>query len=309
MSKILITTSSFDLSHFKEIEVIKNSGFEIKLNPYGKRLTESQISELIDDEVVGIIAGLEPLTEQVLRRGKNLKVISRCGIGLDNVDLKIAQELDISVHNTPDAPTRAVAELTLSHILSLCRRLVESDRSIKAGEWSPLMGSLLSEQTVGIIGFGRIGRMVAKLLSSFGAKILVHDDYITAESDVSLVSLKELLAQSDIISLHIPYNSENHHLVDSNFLSGMKKGALIVNIARGGLIDENALAAALQSQHIGGAALDCFEIEPYSGPLTGFSNVQLTAHMGSYAKESRSMQESEACDELMKGMRLKGLIN
>ena len=133
MSKILFTTSSFDLNNFAEIETLKSNGFELVLNPLKKRLNDVQIKNLLEVDVVGIVAGLEPLTEDVLRGAKGLKVISRCGIGLDNVDLKTASELGISVFNTPDAPTRAVAELTLSHILSLSRRIVEADRSVRAG--------------------------------------------------------------------------------------------------------------------------------------------------------------------------------
>jgi len=308
MSKILFTTSSFDLKNFAEIETLKSNGFELVLNPLKKRLNEVQIKDLLEEDVVGIVAGLEPLTENVLCGAKGLKVISRCGIGLDNVDLKTASKLGISVFNTPDAPTRAVAELTLSHILSLSRRIVEADRLVRAGNWESLMGSLISMQTIGIIGYGRIGRMVASLLQAFGAKVIVHDKYYTPEGEIKSVSLEELLRESDIVSLHMPYSPENHHFINSDRLRLMKKGALLINIARGGLIDEESLFLALKSGSLGGAALDSFENEPYQGPLINCTNVQITAHMGSYAKESRSMQEAEACIELMKGLRLNGLI-
>ena len=168
MNKIIFTTSTFDLANFTEGNTMEDAGFELKLNPFGKRLTEAQVVELLDDEVVGMVAGLEPLTESVLRGAKSLKVISRCGIGMDNVDISVANELNIMVFNTPDAPTRAVAELTLAHILSLTRRITESDRAIRKGKWQAVMGGLLSKQIVGVIGYGRIGRMVANLLQSFG---------------------------------------------------------------------------------------------------------------------------------------------
>lgn len=309
MSKILFTTSSFDLNNFAEIETLKSNGFELVLNPFKKRLNEVQIKDLLEEDVVGIVAGLEPLTENVLCGAKGLKVISRCGIGLDNVDLKTASKLGISVFNTPDAPTRAVAELTLSHILSLSRRIVEADRLVRAGNWESLMGSLISKQTIGIIGYGRIGRMVTSLLLAFGARVIVHDKYYIPEGEIRSVSLVELLKESDIVSLHMPYTSENHHFINSDNLRLMKKDALLINIARGGLIDEDSLFLALESGRLGGAALDCFEHEPYQGSLINCSNVQITAHMGSYAKESRSMQEAEACIELMKGLRLHGLVN
>jgi D-3-phosphoglycerate dehydrogenase / 2-oxoglutarate reductase len=309
MPKILFTTSSFDLNNFEEYDLMESLRFEIVLNPFKKRLTENQIVGLLDEEVVGIVAGLEPLNDKVLRGAKGLKVISRCGIGLDNVDLNTASELGISVFNTPDAPTRAVAELTISHILSLSRRIVEADRLVRSGSWQPLMGSLIYKQTIGIIGYGRIGKMVASLLLNFGVKIIVHDKFYVQEGNVQSVSLEELLKESDIVSLHLPYSSENHHFINSNNLKWMKQGSLLINIARGGLVDEKALLSEIENGRIGGAAFDCFEIEPYIGPLKNCPTVQISAHMGSYAKESRSMQEAEACVELMKGLRLHGLVS
>ena len=304
MQKILFTTSSFDLENFADRIAVEAAGFELILNPFGKRLTESQIAELLDDQVIGMVAGVEPLTESVLRRAPSLKVISRCGIGLDNVDMKAAKELGISVFNTPDAPTRSVAELTLAHILSLVRRITESDRAIRMGKCQAMMGSLLARQTVGVIGFGRIGRLVTHLLRAFDARVLVHDEVsITPEQGVEPVSLETLLMKSDIVTLHIPYSSSTHHLINAERLALMKPSALLVNAARGGLIDETALFAALQEKRLAGAALDCFEVEPYSGPLINCDSVQMTAHMGSYAREARAMMEQEACTNLIDGLR------
>lgn len=309
MQKLLFTTSSFDLENFAERTVVEAAGFELILNPFGKRLTESQAVELLDDQVVGMVAGIEPLTESVLRGARSLKVISRCGIGLDNVDLKAAKELGISVFNTPDAPTRSVAELTLAHIMSLVRRISESDRAIRMGKWQAMMGSLFTKQTVGVIGFGRIGRMVTQLLRALDARVLVHDEMAPApEQGVEPVSLEVLLRDSDIVTLHIPYSSSTHHLINAERLALMKPSALLVNMARGGLIDETALFAALQEKRLAGAALDCFEAEPYSGSLISCESVQMTAHMGSYAREARSMMEQEACVNLVGGLRYHGLI-
>jgi len=308
MPKIIFTTSSFDLNNFKEYDLLKALGFEFILNPFKKRLTLEQVAFLLNEEVVGIVAGLEPLNEKILRGAKGLKVISRCGIGLDNIDLKVASELGISVYNTPDAPSRAAAELTIAHILSLARRIVEADRLLRSGSWQPLMGALMCKQTVGIIGYGRIGKIVANMLVNFGSKVIVHDKCYIQEGDIQSVSLKELLNQSDIVSLHLPYSSENHHFINSNNLKWMKKGALFINVARGGLVDESALLDEIESGRIGGAALDCFENEPYEGPLSKCTKVQISPHMGSYSKESRSIQESEASEQLMKGLRLHGII-
>lgn len=309
MPKILFTTSSFDLNNFEAKEELSNKGYHFLVNPYQKRLTEDQVDELLTDDVVGMIAGLEPLTRRVLENAKGLKVIARCGIGMDNVDLVAAKEMGISVFNTPDAPTRAVAELTLAHILSLCRRIPESDASLRNSKWTPLMGRLLARQTVGIVGFGRIGKMVSELLAGFGCRILVFDPYSVSNLDyVTPVSLEELLRESDVVTLHLPYTQQTHHLINHSRLDQMKPNALLINVARGGLIDENALLKVMEDKKIAGAALDCFEEEPYSGPLLSLQNLQATAHMGSYAQEARSMMESEACTLMVNGLKDLGLL-
>ncbi len=309
MPKILFTTSTFNLDNFIERSVLEQAGYELIINPYGKKLTEEQIDALLDDDVVGMVAGLEPLNASVLEKTKNLKVISRCGIGLDNVDLQVAKLKGISVFNTPEAPTRSVAELTLAHILAFARRIPISDQLIKQGQWKPVMGFLLAKQTVGIMGYGRIGAMVSKLLKVFGCRIIIFDPYIADFVEgIEFVSFNQLIHESDIITLHLPYNESTHHLIGEDQLKAMKENAFLVNIARGGLIDENALYYALSEGKIAGAALDCFEEEPYSGLLTKCQNIQMTAHMGSYAKEGRDMQEAEACVELMKGLRKHNLI-
>jgi D-3-phosphoglycerate dehydrogenase len=309
MKKILITTSSFDLCNFKEYNILIKAGFVIKLNPYNKKLNEYQVSELIDDNVIAMIAGTEPLTESVLSKAKGLKIIVRCGIGIDNIDINAANKLGIKVYNTPDAPSRSVAELTLGHILSLLRRISESDRMIRGGEWKALMGSLLYEQTVGVIGYGRIGKLVSKLLLAFGAKVLVYDIFTQDKSDeVKFVSKQDLLKYSDIITLHIPYTTDNHHFIDHEAFSLIKSTAMIVNVSRGGLIDDNALYKAITEKKIAGAALDCFEQEPYNGQLINCESVQFTAHMGSYAKQSRIQQEIDSCNTLVSGLKLINII-
>ena len=211
--------------------------------------------------------------------------------------------------NTPDAPTRSVAELTLGHILSLLRRIAESDRMIREGKWQSLMGSLLFGQTVGVIGFGRIGKMVSRLLIAFGAKVLVYDVYPQIGFDgVEIVTRERIFAESDVLTLHLPYTKENHHLIGEEAFSQMKSGALIVNVSRGGLVDDEALYAAIKNKRIAGAALDCFEEEPYTGLLTSCETVQLTAHMGSYASQSRVKQEQDSCEVLVRELKSANLI-
>ena len=305
--QVLISTSSFNLDNFAQLSDLKNAGVEVKLNPFAARLTEDQVIELLGTDTIGLIAGLEPLTKNVLQAAKSLKVIARVGTGLDSVDLAAAKQLGIIVLNTPDAPTKAVAEFTLAHILGLLRNVSQADRQIRSGVWKGLMGSLLETKTVGIVGFGRIGKRVATLLSAFGASVIISDAQVS-KSVYPNVELDELCIKSDILSLHLPYNEATHHIINEKNLNLMKKGSYIVNISRGGLVDETALLAALKSGHLAGAALDCFEQEPYEGELRNLETVQITAHMGSYARETRDLMEQEASRLLVDALHEKNLL-
>jgi len=296
------------LDNFSQLSDLKNAGVEVKLNPFAARLTEDQVIELLGTDTIGLIAGLEPLTKNVLQAAKSLKVIARVGTGLDSVDLATAKQLGITVLNTPDAPTKAVAELTLAHILGLLRNVSQADRQVRVGVWKGLMGSLLETKTVGIVGFGRIGKRVATLLSAFGASVIISDAQVS-KSVYPNVELDELCIKSDILSLHLPYNEATHHIINEKNLNLMKKGSYIVNISRGGLVDETALLAALKSGHLAGAALDCFEQEPYEGELRNLETVQITAHMGSYARETRDLMEQEASRLLVDALHEKNLLN
>lgn len=228
---------------------------------------------------------------------------------MDSVDIDAAAELGVWLKNTPDAPAAAVAELTLGMMLSVLRRLPEADRGIRSNRWNPLMGRLLSAQTVGLIGFGRIGRRVARLVRAFGARIIVYDkQQLSPEEGVEFRSLDDVIGTADVLSLHVPYAQDMHHFLDRERIAAMKPGAVLINAARGGLIDEEALLNALQAGHLSGAALDCFEAEPYSGPLAALPQVLLTAHMGSYAREARNLMEQEAVDNLLQGLAAQGLM-
>ena len=305
--QVLISTSSFNLANFAQLSDLEKAGVEVKLNPFAARLTEKQAIDLLGADTIGLIAGLEPLTKNVLQAAKSLKVIARVGTGLDSVDLVAAKELEIIVLNTPDAPTKAVAELTIAHILGLLRHLSQADRQIRNGIWKGLMGSLLETKTVGIVGFGRIGKRVATLLSAFCASVLISDAQVKS-GDFQNVGLDELCTRSDIVSLHLPYSEATHHIIDEKRINLMKKGSFIVNISRGGLVDEAMLLVALKSGHLAGAALDCFEQEPYEGELRNLENVQITAHMGSYARETRDLMEQEASRLLVNALHEKNLL-
>src|SRR5687768_1298245 len=299
---VLISTSSFARHSREPLDLLEAWGAQYRLNAQGRKLTAAEIASLLED-VDGLVAGTEPLTRDVLLRAPRLKVISRCGTGLDNVDLAAAEELGIQVRNTPYAHVDAVAELTLAAILSTLRRLPEADRSIRAGAWEKPMGRLLRGKTVGLVGLGRVGRRLIELLAPFHVTVLATDPHedrkFADESGVEYVTLDELLDRSDIVSLHLPYSAQAHHLFDVNRLGRMKAGAIFVNCARGGLVDENALCAALREGRLGGAHMDTFESEPYEGPLTDLHGVTLSSHIGSYAVEGRVQMEREAVLNLL----------
>jgi D-3-phosphoglycerate dehydrogenase len=304
---ILISTSQFDPQNFAIANSVTGGLLSPTYNTFGRRLTEEEISEQLSSGYVGLIAGLEPLTANVLIKAKGLRVIARVGTGLDSVDLTVAKRLGISVLNTPDATTDAVAELTIGHMLSSLRGITMTDRRIRSGEWSPYMGNLLKGKTVGIVGFGRIGHRVGQLVEAFGAAILIHDSRESLVSDPRWRDLESLCAGSDIVSLHTPLVEATQHLIGAKELSAMRCGAIILNVARGGLIDEHALAAALREGRIR-AALDCFTNEPYQGELRTLDNVTMTAHMGSYASETRAVMEVEAASNLVAELQRLGVV-
>lgn len=309
MSKLVISTSSFDVDNNPHLQHLVKAGMNIVENSFKRKLTEDEIIELLGQDTVGMIAGIEPLTERVFMSAKGLKAISRCGAGLDNVDLTAAKRQDITVFNTPEAPAQAVAELTMSLILAALRRICQVDQLLRADRWSRMQGQLLAAQLVGIIGLGHIGRRVAKLCQAFDARVVAHDPYIDQTSHVvELVPLKKLLAEADVISLHLPYGANTHHLLDAKAFARMKPGSIIINAARGGLIDEIALDEALISGHLGMAALDVFEQEPYRGPLIKNDKIILTSHIGSLARESRMRMEIEAAENLLEGLIKIGLV-
>ncbi len=309
MSKLVISTSSFDVDNNSSLNHLVNSGMHIVLNSYKRKLTEDEAIELLGEDTIGMIAGIEPLTERVFSSAKNLKVVSRCGAGLDSVELAAAKLHGISVFNTPEAPAQAVAELTMGLMLAALRQICQTDRLLRINEWPRMQGQLFAAQTVGIIGLGHIGKRVARLSQAFDARVIAHDPHIDPTSHgVESVSLKELFAKANVISLHVPYTTDTHHLLDAKSFARMKPGSIIINAARGGLIDEIALNEALISGHLGMAALDVFEQEPYHGPLTKNDRMILTSHIGSLAKESRKRMELEAAGNLLKGLINAGLI-
>lgn len=231
---------------------------------------------------------------EAIAAAKQLKVVARAGVGLDNVDIKAATEAGVMVVNAPTSNIISAAELTVGHILSLARHIPAAHASLAAGTWkrSKYTGVELFEKTVGIIGLGRIGALITARLQAFGMNVVAYDPYVTSaraqQLGVTLLTLDELLAQSDFISIHMPKTPETTGMISTDQLALMKPTAFIVNVARGGLIDENALFAALKSNRIAGAGLDVFVSEPPTGsPLLELDNVVLTPHLGASTDEAQ----------------------
>jgi len=300
MPNVFIATTSFGKPDPTPLEMLKSAGLEVSLNPYGRKLSREEVVELAANSE-GIIAGTEPLDAEVLKKLKVLKVISRCGAGMDNIDLGAAKRQGIQVFNTPDSPTIAVAELTVGLILALLRHIPRMDREIRVGKWQKRMGNLLRGKKVGIIGFGRIGQKVAELILGLGAQVAYYDPAVN-EAGYTSMSLDELLSSSDIVSLHAS-GEGGAPLLGHKELRSMKQGSWLINCARGGMVDEEALYQVLEEGWLAGAAVDVFAEEPYAGSLSKLDNVILTPHIGSYAIESRVKMEVQAVKNLIEGLK------
>jgi D-3-phosphoglycerate dehydrogenase / 2-oxoglutarate reductase len=306
MNKVLTSPSSMGQVARTPFDILNEHGYEVINNPYGRKLTEDEVITLAAD-CVGIVAGVEPLTRRVMEALPHLRCISRVGVGMDNVDVACAKSRGIAVRNTPDGPTLGVAELTLGLTMSLLRRIPQADAAIKAGRWEKQIGSTLKDKTVGIVGLGRIGKMVAGFFRSLGNPVIGCDLY--ADTDwagklgVRLASFDEVLREADILTLHVPPLPGGKPLVAAPELAKMKKGACLINTARGSLVDEAAVCAALRDGTLSGAAFDVFTSEPYKGPLAALDNVVLTPHIASYAAEVKLQMEIDAVNNLVEALK------
>lgn len=304
MPKALITTVPFGDKNRLPLEQLQSAGIEYLINPIGRRLKEDELADLVSDFDV-LIAGTEPITEKVMARASRLKLISRVGIGLDSVDLLAAEKRGIKVSYTPDAPAPAVAELTLALMLSLLRGVHEANLDLHAGKWHRHFGRRIAEVTIGIIGTGRIGARVLRRIPAFGTpRVLVNDIVPDLKLNPGLklewVGKEDIYRQADLISLHVPLTLHTRNMIRREQLLMMKPDALLINCARGGIVNEADLAAVLREGHLGGAAMDVFEHEPYAGELCGINRCLLTAHMGSMSVDCRTRMEIEATEEAVR---------
>ena len=300
--KVFISTVPFAAENKKPLEILETAGVEYLINPTGRKLKESEIPAYVGD-VQAIIAGTEPITEEVLKEAKNLQLIARVGIGLDSVDLCSATRLGIAVSYTPDAPSPAVAELTIGLMLSCLRHVHLSNEDMHRGGWHRYFGRRLGECVVGIIGMGRIGSRVVSHLESFKCRKILLNDLMNATTldlpaNTEWCEKEKIYREADIISLHVPLTLDTRNLVTKRELLLMKKNAIVINTARGGIVNEDDLSSVLGDGHLGAAAIDTFENEPYRGPLTSMEQCLLTSHMGSMSLDCRYQMEIEAAQEV-----------
>jgi D-3-phosphoglycerate dehydrogenase / 2-oxoglutarate reductase len=291
---VFVTLSTFAVHDREPMRLLETSGVPFRVNGTGKRITTIELLEAGRDASV-IIAGVEPYDAATLQALPALRCISRCGVGVDSIDLVAARACGISVLNTPDPPTAAVAELAVTMMLALCRQLPRQVLHARRGEWMRLDSRLLGGRRVGLIGLGRIGRRVASLLQPFGCEIRATDPGVAAGAvpGVALVPLPELIRACDIISIHAARDAASPLVLGAAEIAAMPPGAILINVARGGMVDERALHDALVSGHLAGAGLDAYEHEPYDGPLCELDNVILTPHSATLTVETRAAMEIE----------------
>ena len=305
--RVLITTSPFGELDPGALRLLEQEEISYTLNPLGRRLREEEVADLIGPFEV-MIAGTEPITEAVLDRASKLRLIAHTGIGLDNISLAAARGRGIAVTYTPSAPSPAVSEFTIGQMLALLRRTPHADRGMREGVWNRWIGRRLGEVTVGVIGVGRVGRLVIQHLQGFKPKRilandLVVDDEFAKQTGCVWTGKETIFRDADIITLHVPLTRRTRRLVGKLELETMKPDAVLINTARGEIVDEAALAAALRSRPGFSAAVDVFEQEPYGGELAELENCLLSCHMGSCTRDCRLQMELEAAQEVVRYFR------
>jgi D-3-phosphoglycerate dehydrogenase len=284
--RLLVTPTSYGKNDPRLKTELEALVAEVIYNPTGKPLKSPEVAGLLRG-VDGYIAGVDNIDRAALQQADRLKVISRYGVGVDSVDLQAAAERGIVVTNTPGANSVSVAELTVGLLLSLARQIPEGAAALRQGNYPRLAGVSLEGKAIGIVGLGAIGKELARRLRGFDCRLIAFDpfpDRAFAEANgVELLPLDDLLERSDFISLHLPLLPETQGLVNRDFLAKTKRGAFLVNTARGEIIEESALLEALQSGHLRGAALDVFAVEPPSpdNPLLAMKQVISTPHLAS----------------------------
>ncbi|MDC7288961.1 phosphoglycerate dehydrogenase [Blautia schinkii] len=302
--KILITPTSLQPGkNDAALAPLKKFADELVFNPTGHPLSEEELIPLLNG-CDGFIAGLDSITRKVIAACPGLKVISRYGAGYDRVDISAANEYGVKVTNTPGVNAQAVGELTFGLILAAARKIPYLDKKTKEGFWVRSTGIELKGKTLGILGLGAIGKVVAKCAQGFGMTVLAYDPYINEtycrENMIKNVIFDELVSSSNVVSLHLPLLDSTRHLIDARAISLLPEGAIIVNASRGGIIDEDAAYEALKSGRLSGLGLDAFEMEPpRDSKLLELDNVVATPHTGAHTKEATENMANAAVRNLI----------
>ncbi|MDR7595076.1 MAG: phosphoglycerate dehydrogenase [Armatimonadota bacterium] len=306
--RVLATPRSFFREGREGLELLEAAGVEVVPSPVDRPLQEDELAGLLG-EFDGLVAGIDRVGRRALAAGRpRLRVVARNGIGTDTVDVQAATEFGVVVTNAPSVNADSVADFTLALLLALVRRVVEADRAVRAGDWPPLVGVELRGKVLGLLGFGRIGQRVAERARGFGLRVLAYDPQPDPEAarelGVELVQFHRVLEEADFLSLHLPLLPETHHLLGEAELRRMKRTSYLVNTARGGVVDEAALARALREGWIAGAACDVFEEEPpRTSPLLGAPNLLLSPHMASHTREAIARASRVAAENVLAVLR------
>jgi D-3-phosphoglycerate dehydrogenase / 2-oxoglutarate reductase len=296
MTTVAVTPRSFRQTPGTHLDRL-SAEVEVRLPDLDRPLGEAEMVELVRG-CAGLIVGVDPVTRRVLEAGP-LRVVVKYGSGMDNIDLDAADALDVEVSSTPGANARSVAELAIALLLALARNVALHDRGVRDGSWHRRTGVELAGKQLGIVGYGAIGREVARIALGLDMRVVAHDPFVHG-AEVPLVELDELYATSDAVSLHLPLTDETRGLIGAAELAAMKPTTFLINTARGGLVDEAALAEALRSGRLAGAALDGFDEEPLGeSPLRELDNVVLSPHAGASTNEAVLRAAARAVDQLL----------
>ena len=299
---ILIGPSSFGDIDQTGVSKIKDAGYQIIENPFKRKITKEELIKLLSKDVIGLIAGLETLDEEVLNKS-HLKAISRLGSGISNIDLTALKNKNIKLSYIPEGPTQSVAELTVANIINLARKTVQMDKELKDNQnWHRLYGNEINEKCVLIIGFGKIGQKVWKILTAIGANVIICDPFVNNSSsfNVDFYKLEDALPIADIITIHASGDKE---IISKNEIELTKKGVILCNSSRGQVLNENDLISALDSGKISSAWIDAFIEEPYKGKLLNYSQCIFTPHISSLTVECRSRMEKIAVENIINDLR------
>jgi len=290
--QVVVASRSFGKAQPEGAEMLLQAGFSLKYLPGGRSAHEELAAFMMEGETIAVIAGAEPITGEMINASPNLRVIAMHGVGLNHIDAETAKAREIVVKAVPGGNSEAVADLTWGLILAVSRKICTADSETRKGNWGKYFGYGVDHKTLGIIGFGYIGKAVARRAVGFDMKVLAYDVFqdkeTAAKLNVTFVEKQTLLTSSDIITLHIPLLPQTRYFIGAGELDLMKETAILINVSRGEIVDENALIKALIEDEIAGAGLDVFAEEPLpeGHPLTLVSNTVLTPHIGARTYET-----------------------